>query len=141
MKINTMKRILNVVWEYLESVKGSGLFSARWAFPLAFIFAIIPLGMVRHLIRGIGTGDFAYAVLVATTIAMLWGTAMLLLSMHFKFKGILEECEKERAIDNLEKRMISHNLSDGKGMILFTPGEERLGKFFIVGRDEYMRDQ
>ena len=71
MKINTMKRILNAVWEYLESVKGGGLFSARWSLPLAFIFAIMPLGMVRHLFRGIEAGDWAYAVLVATTITML----------------------------------------------------------------------
>lgn len=51
-----------------------------------------------------------------------------------------EEQDEEITIDDLEKRMISHDLSKGKGMVLFTPGEEGLRKFFIVGRDEYMRD-
>jgi len=48
---------------------------------------------------------------------------------------------EEEALADLENRMISHDLSKGKGMVLYTPGEEKLSKFFIVGRNEYMKDQ
>ena len=49
--------------------------------------------------------------------------------------------DEEEALADLENRMINHDLSKGKGMVLYTPGEEKFRKIFIVGRDEYMRDQ
>ncbi|HOD71601.1 MAG TPA: hypothetical protein PLE36_13155 [Deltaproteobacteria bacterium] len=52
-----------------------------------------------------------------------------------------QELDEEEALEDLERRMINHDLSKGKGMVLYAPGERRFRKIFIVGRDEYMRDQ
>lgn len=49
--------------------------------------------------------------------------------------------DEEEALADLENRMINHDLSRGKGMVLYTPGQPELRRFFIVGRDEYMRNQ
>lgn len=144
MKIKKMSEVFRAVWKYLESAKGEGIFEARWAYPCAFLLVVISLGMARNMIRGIEAANWGYVVVAATAIAMLWINAALFISTHFKKKArakvIRKEQEEERAIDDLERRMISHNLGDGKGIVLFTPGGGYRA-LFIVGRDEYMNSQ
>lgn len=109
------------------------------------LFCIVCLNFTSLLAVG-GTLDgfeeFAFPWL------MVSGTVLVVAMNLFTTAAIIQTCffpprrvgQKENALIDLENRLLDQNLRRGKGIALITPGQENKA-FFIVGRDEYLKNQ
>jgi len=134
-----MSRVFRAVWEYLRRARGNDGYDTGWFLAFSGIMVIMSIGIVRNVFREIEAGDWVWAALSATLVLVIYLNVAVLLFAHFKIRAMRKRRDEENAIADLEDRMMAQNLCRGKGMALFAPGEE-YEAFFIVGRDEYLRN-
>ncbi len=143
-KTEKARMVIKAAWEYLKYARADGVFEARMVFPGALVLMIVSFIMVHNVIRGLCETDWGLVGMAGIAAVMLWSSIVMLIHAHFKgeayARAVREEQDEKKYVTELENRLINHDLSKGKGMVLFAPGAE-YEAFFIVGRDEYTRNQ